>query len=66
MVRFRIYFEGRASVFADELDIEDESGFGFYPELLGKTVGPLAEMRKPGRAIDLRTETKIFIYSFNK
>lgn len=47
------------------LDIEDEGGLGFYPELLSDTIGPLTVM-KTGRGAVLRTQTKIFIYSFNK
>lgn len=50
---------------ANVLDVEGEDSSGFYPELLSEMVCPLTK-RKTGRGAGLRTEIKIFIYSFNK
>lgn len=53
------------SALANGLGVEGKGSSGFYHELLSDTMGPLTEM-KTGRGAGLRTETKIFIYSFNK
>lgn len=53
------------SALANGLDVEDEGSSGTHPELLRDMGGPLEEMQT-GRGTGLRTETKIFIYLFNK